>query len=169
MSTRNIYFGLNVDSAKSWQSYHFCVSIFLKSGSLSILEPSGSVQACNGIAFNPQRAGKRVTLKSFVLKSFCIEAQNFPHVGLSNFIVHSRIINLQSLLNNIKNTRSPIVLTLSLLMSYIYGAPCKDRNFNVIYIYGPTFDKAESRLFLFAAQCFNIESMQKVFLWHSCI
>jgi hypothetical protein len=27
------------------------------------------------------------------------------------------------------------VLTLSLLMSYIYGAPCKARNFNVIYIY----------------------------------
>jgi hypothetical protein len=27
------------------------------------------------------------------------------------------------------------VLTLSLLMSYIYGAPCKARNFNVVYIY----------------------------------
>jgi hypothetical protein len=26
-----------------------------------------------------------------------------------------------------------------------------------IYIYGPKFDNAESRLFLFAAQCFNIE------------
>jgi hypothetical protein len=35
-------------------------------------------------------------------------------------------------------------LTLSLLMSYIYG---------------PTFGNAESRLFLFAAQCFKIESM----------
>jgi hypothetical protein len=34
-------------------------------------------------------------------------------------------------------------------------------------IYGPTFDNAESRLFLFAAQCFNAESMQKVILWHS--
>jgi hypothetical protein len=31
------------------------------------------------------------------------------------------------------------------------------------YIYGPTFGKAESCLFLFAAQCFNIESMQKIF------
>jgi hypothetical protein len=37
------------------------------------------------------------------------------------------------------------------------------------YIYGLTFGKAESRLFLFAAQCFNIESMQKVFLFHSCV
>jgi hypothetical protein len=31
-----------------------------------------------------------------------------------------------------------------------------------IYMYGPTFGNAESRLFLFAAQCFNTESMQKV-------
>jgi hypothetical protein len=31
-----------------------------------------------------------------------------------------------------------------------------------IYIYEPTFGNAESRLFLFAAQYFNVESMQKV-------
>jgi hypothetical protein len=60
-------------------------------------------------------------------------------------------------------------LTLSLLISYIYGVPCKTRNFNVIYIYGLTFGNAENRLFLFAAQCFNIESMQKVILCHSCV
>jgi hypothetical protein len=29
------------------------------------------------------------------------------------------------------------------------------------YIYGPTFGNVEIRLFLFAAQCFNTESMQK--------
>jgi hypothetical protein len=61
------------------------------------------------------------------------------------------------------------VLTLSLLMSYIYAAPCKARKFNVVYIYGYTFDNTESRIFLFAAQCFNTESMQKVILWHSCV
>jgi hypothetical protein len=33
------------------------------------------------------------------------------------------------------------------------------------YIYGLTFGNAESRLFLFAAQCFNIESMRKL----SCV
>jgi hypothetical protein len=38
-----------------------------------------------------------------------------------------------------------------------------------LYIYGLTFGNAESRPFLFAAQCFNIESMQKVILWHSCV
>jgi hypothetical protein len=37
------------------------------------------------------------------------------------------------------------------------------------YVYGTTFGNAEIRLFLFAAQCFNTESMQKVFLWHSCV
>jgi hypothetical protein len=37
------------------------------------------------------------------------------------------------------------------------------------YICKPTFANAEGCLFLFAAQCFNIESMQKVILWHSCV
>jgi hypothetical protein len=60
------------------------------------------------------------------------------------------------------------VLTFSLLM-YIHGAPCKARNFNVVYIYGPTFGNAESRLFLYAAQYFNNESMQKVILCHNCV
>jgi hypothetical protein len=36
-------------------------------------------------------------------------------------------------------------------------------------IYGLTFGNAESRLFLFAAECFNTESTQKVILWHSCV
>jgi hypothetical protein len=31
------------------------------------------------------------------------------------------------------------------------------------YIYGLTFGNAENRPFLFAAQCFDIESMQKVY------
>jgi hypothetical protein len=52
---------------------------------------------------------------------------------------------------------------------YIYGAPFKARNFNVIHIYGLTFGNAESRLFLFAAQCLNIESTQKVILCDSCV
>jgi hypothetical protein len=33
------------------------------------------------------------------------------------------------------NTSTSVhALTLSLLMSYIHGAPCKTRNFNVVYI-----------------------------------
>jgi hypothetical protein len=37
------------------------------------------------------------------------------------------------------------------------------------YIYGLTFGNAESCLFLFAAQRFNIKSMQKVFLCQLCV
>jgi hypothetical protein len=37
------------------------------------------------------------------------------------------------------------------------------------HIYGLTFGNAESRLFLFAAQCFNTESVHEVILWHSCV
>jgi hypothetical protein len=37
------------------------------------------------------------------------------------------------------------------------------------FIYGLTFGNAENRPFLFAAQCFNTESMQKDLLWHSCV
>jgi len=56
----------------------------------------------------------------------------------------------------------------SLLMSRIYGALSKARNFNSV-CNGPTFGKVESRLFLFAAQCFNTESILSVFLFHSCV
>jgi len=35
---------------QGWQPYHLHVPIILKSGSLHLLEPSGPVQACNGIA-----------------------------------------------------------------------------------------------------------------------
>jgi hypothetical protein len=50
MSTRNISWGVKAAGAQGWQPYHLLVPIVLKSGSLSLLEPSGPVQACNGIA-----------------------------------------------------------------------------------------------------------------------
>ena len=58
-------------------------------------------------------------------------------------------------------------LTLRLLMSYIYGAPSKARNANV-YIRTYVWQRWNS-LFLFAAQCFNTESMQRGFLCHICV
>ena len=36
-------------------------------------------------------------------------------------------------------------------------------------IYGPTFGNAETVSFVFAAQCFNTESMQRGFLCHICV
>jgi hypothetical protein len=50
MSSRNISWGVEAAGAKGWQPYHLQVPTVLKSGSLNLLEPSGLVQACYGIA-----------------------------------------------------------------------------------------------------------------------
>jgi hypothetical protein len=50
MSTRNISWGVKLAGAYDWQPYHLHLPIVLKSGSLNLLEPSGPVQACNGIS-----------------------------------------------------------------------------------------------------------------------
>ena len=50
MSTRNISWGVKAVGAYGWQPYHLHVPIVLKSGSLNLLEPSGPIQGCNGIA-----------------------------------------------------------------------------------------------------------------------
>jgi len=42
--------GEGVTGAYGWQPYHLQVPIVLKSGSLKPLEPSGPLQACNGMA-----------------------------------------------------------------------------------------------------------------------
>ena len=49
MSTGNVSWGVKAAGAYGWQPYHLQVPTVLKSGSLSLLEPSGPVQACNGI------------------------------------------------------------------------------------------------------------------------
>jgi hypothetical protein len=50
MSTRNIFWGVKEAGAYGRQPYHLHVPIVLKCGSLNLLEPSGPVQGCNGIA-----------------------------------------------------------------------------------------------------------------------
>jgi len=50
MSTWSISWGVKETGAQGWQPYHLHVSIVLKSVSVNFLEPSGPVQACNGIA-----------------------------------------------------------------------------------------------------------------------
>jgi hypothetical protein len=61
------------------------------------------------------------------------------------------------------------LLTLSLLMSYIYMELLVKPEILTSYIYGLTFGNAESRPFLFHSQCFDIESMQKVLPCNSCV
>ena len=72
----------------------------------------------------------------------------------------------------VKPTGDHVVLTLRLLLSYIYiyiyGAPSKARNANVVYIWTYVWQRWNS-LFLFAAQYFNTESMQRGFLCHICV
>ena len=50
MSTTNISWRVKAADAYGWQTYHIHVPTVLKSGSLNLLEPSGPVQSCNGIA-----------------------------------------------------------------------------------------------------------------------
>jgi hypothetical protein len=50
ISTRNISWEVKAAGAWGWQPYHLHKPTVLKSGSLNLLEPSGPVQACNGIA-----------------------------------------------------------------------------------------------------------------------
>jgi len=50
MSTRNASWGVKDNRCVGLKPYHLHVPIILKFGSLSLLEPSGTVQACNGIA-----------------------------------------------------------------------------------------------------------------------
>ena len=52
MSTSNISWEAKEADAQGWQPYHVRVPIVLKSGSLNLLEPSGPVQACNGIVYH---------------------------------------------------------------------------------------------------------------------
>jgi hypothetical protein len=62
-----------------------------------------------------------------------------------------------------------VVLTLTLQMLYIYMELLVKPEILTSYIYEPSFGNAESRLFLFAEQRFNTESMKKVILWYSCV
>ena len=52
MSTSNISWGVKAAGAYGWQPYHLHVPTVLKCGSLILLEPSGPVQTCNGIALS---------------------------------------------------------------------------------------------------------------------
>jgi len=56
-------------------------------------------------------------------------------------------------------------LTLRLLMSYIYGAPSKARNANVVYIHGPAFGNAETVSFYLLHKVSTLNQCREV----SCV
>ena len=108
------------------------------------------------------RAGRRVDKVArdrIFLRVFSFLSCQLHYTGISfSFIHHRRNVTLI-------NEGS---LTLRLLISYIYGASSKARNANVVYIWTYVWHRWNS-LFLFAAQCFNTESMQRSFLCHICL
>jgi hypothetical protein len=65
MNARNISYGVKAADAWGCQPCHLYVPIVLKSGSLILLEPSGPVNACNGIAlfFTYTGLGSRASLE----------------------------------------------------------------------------------------------------------
>ena len=81
-------------------------------------------------------------------------------LNYSNYylLIYSNI--MESLCSNYFSLCCRLLLTLRLLISVIYGAPSKARNANVVYIWTYVWQRWNS-LFLFAAQCFNTESMQR--------
>jgi hypothetical protein len=72
-SDRNEYQGyflvVKVASVQGWQSYHIHVLNALKSGSLSLLEPSGPLQSLTGIALPYQLLFFPVTLHDCEIRS----------------------------------------------------------------------------------------------------
>ena len=71
MNTRNISWAVKVVGVYGWQPYHLHVPTVLKSRSLKLLEPSGSVQDCNGIALSftwPMKSGNQPTSSSIITR-----------------------------------------------------------------------------------------------------
>ena len=109
-------------------------------------------------------------LSNFVLiirTPYCIKTASGIVFSVSDRPVCRLRRNLHTGLSLTQNTIPDAVLTLRLLMSYIYIYIYMEflvkPEMLTSYIYGPTFGNTESCLFLFAAQCFNTVSMQSDF------
>ena len=72
MSTRNISCGVKPAGAYGWQHYYLPVPIALKTGSFNLLEPSGPVQACNGIALPLALQFHNIRITSHMFSNFLL-------------------------------------------------------------------------------------------------
>ena len=77
----------------------------------------------------------------YVSRRFYKGPPQFPTLNQMN-----PLVTLLSYFFEILSLTRLLILTLRLLISYIYGAPSNARNANVVYtyIYGPTFGNAET-------------------------
>ena len=84
-SNRNEYqqyfLGVKAAGAWDWQPYHLHVPVVLKPGNLNLLEPSGPVQASNGLALPlPYSLNKEVVQVSYML--YPCQYNSASHVNL---------------------------------------------------------------------------------------
>ena len=73
MSTRNICLWVKAAGAYDWQTFHPYMKTDLKSGCLNLLEPSGLVQGCSGIALpSPftQTVHMDIAIRSCIYRAF---------------------------------------------------------------------------------------------------
>jgi hypothetical protein len=106
-------------------------------------------------------------------KSLCTQATVRRIGSVSKLLLQCAVVSLYSVVKQwlkCKSGKACNCLTLILLILYIYiYMLLLQPEMLTSYIYGPTFGSAESRLLLFAAQCFNTESMKKVILLRNCV
>ena len=111
MSTSNNFWGVKVAGAYGWQPYHLPVPIVLKYGSLSFLEPSGSVQACNGIVL-PCIWRLRVCCFWTFVDLYQITRRHIP--DFHNFSVSTLFLTTETWFNN-----STAITELELLRKFV--------------------------------------------------
>ena len=120
------------------------------------------------------------------LKFYFLALQSTLHISHLNTLIHPVVVDSLEKVPIIKwqgdilsflryvamwaclTTRLTLRLIMSYIYIYIYGAPSKARTANVVYIWTYVWQRWNS-LFLFAAKCFNTESMQRGFLCHICV
>jgi len=103
MSTRNISWEVKATGAYGWQPYHLHVPTVLKSGSLNLLETSGPVQTCNGIAL-PLHITKLSQMK--VLKIF-YQLISHTEVRYSLVIFQHSLLHLMHVLQHSTDAPTP--------------------------------------------------------------
>jgi len=88
-SNRNEYqeyfLGVKAAGASGWQPYHLHVPIVLKSGSLNLLEPSGPVQACNGIALKKYVKPTSIECRQNLLRVILFNLKGRQYFELNSF------------------------------------------------------------------------------------
>jgi hypothetical protein len=120
MSTRNISWGVTATDAYIWQPYHLHVSIFLKSGSLNLLEPSRPVQACTEIAVR-----LRVSLRSILMLSFHLILRLYQCLFIAGFLIKT----LSVFVSPIHATRPAHQIVLHLIILMIFVEEYRSRSF----------------------------------------